>query len=178
MLEVGECLLKVEAYQFSDYCWTRGNPYWTWNPISFPIIAGYGNILAEHETLSVFLLMLDVEKSLLNVEAYQFPDYWLTGGNLFWTWKPISFPHYCWTWENTYWTWNPISFPINAGRGKILTERGTLSVFLLLLDKGKSLLNMEPYQFSDYCWTRGNLQWTRKIVIQLNVEIYQWSESY
>ena len=127
-----------------------------WNPISFSITAEHKEILTECRSLSVSKILLNIKKSLLNMEPYQFPDY-------------------CWTWGYPYGMQKPISSPNIAENGEIFAEHGALSVSRLLLNMGKSLrnaeayqfpqillnmekslLNVEPYQFPHYYWTWGN----------------------
>ena len=64
-----------------------------WSPISFPITAEHGEIFTEHGSLSFSQILLNMHKSLLNMEPNQFPDYCLTWRNLDGTQKPISFPN-------------------------------------------------------------------------------------
>ena len=81
-------------------------------------------------------------------------------------WEPISFPNLAEHGQNlpergtlSVFTnlaehglnWKPISFPYLAEHGQILTEHGSISVFQIMLNMGKSLLNMEPYQFPECC---------------------------
>ena len=58
--------------------------------------------------------------------------------------------------------------PNIAEHGEIFTERGALSVFRLLLNMGKSLRNVEAYQFPQILL---NLEKSL-----LNVELYQFPD--
>ena len=117
--------------------------------ISSPNVAGHGGILTECGTLSVLQMLLDKGQFWLNVKMYQFSKC-------------------CWTGWNSDWMWKPISSLNVAGNDGILTERGNLSVLQMLLDMVEFLLNVETYQFSKCCWTRGQFL--------LNVETYQLSK--
>ena len=83
--------------------------------------------------LPVFQMLLDMEKSLLNKDTYQFSEFCWTitehsslsvfqmlldlRVNPYWTWKLNSFPNVAGCGGYPYWTRKPISFPNVAGCG-------------------------------------------------------------
>ena len=117
----------------------------------------------------VFQMFLDMEKFLLNVEAYQSSKCCWTWRNFVWTHGSLSvlqtlldtmefclnmvayqFSKCCWTRWKSDWTW---SLPVSQ----------------ILLDIGEFWLNMEVYQFSKCYWTLWNSDWTWKPISSPNV---------